>query len=58
MMNSIQPILNNYLPMSLVPQQSLLTNLEIVTVEQSRSKYRLSLAMPMDKKISYYESGL
>ena len=40
MMNSIQPILNNYLPMSLVPRQSLLTILENVAAEQSRSKYK------------------
>ena len=57
-MNLIQPILNNYLPMSLVPRQSLLTILENVAAEQSRSKDRLSLAIPMDEIISYYESQL
>ena len=58
MMNSIQPILNIYLPMSLVPGQSLLTILENFAAEQSRSKDRLSLAVPMDEIISYYESRL
>ena len=58
MMNSIQPILNHYLPMSLVPRQSLLTILENVAAEQSRSRDRRSLAIPMDEIISYYESRL
>ena len=57
-MNSIQPILNHYLPMSLVPRQSLLTILENVAAKQSRSKDRRSLAFPMDEIISYYESRL
>ena len=56
MMNSIQPILNHYLPMSLVPGQSLSTVLENVAAEQNRSKDRRSLAFPMDEIISYYES--
>ena len=58
MMNSIQPILNHYLPMSLVPRQSLLTILENVAAEQSRSKVRRSLAIPMDEILSYYESRI
>ena len=58
MMNSIQPILNSYLPMSLVPRQSLRTILENTAAEPSRSKDRLSLAVPMDEMISYYESRL
>ena len=58
MMNSIEPILNNYLPMSFVLRKSLLTILENVVAEQSRSKDRLSLAIPMDEIISYYESRL
>ena len=58
MMNSIQPILNKDLPMSLVPRQSLLAILECVASEQSRSKDRLSLAIPMDEILSYYEFRL
>ena len=44
--------------MSLVPRQSLLTILKNVAAEQSRCKDRLSLAIPMDEIISYYESRL
>ena len=58
MMNSIQPILNNYLPMSLVPRQSLLAILVNIASEQGRSQDRLSLAIPMDEILSYYESRL
>ena len=58
MMKSIQPIPNVYLPMSRVPRQSLLTILENVAAEQSRSKDRLSLGIPMDEIISYYEFRL
>ena len=57
-MDSIQPILNNYLPMSLVPRQLLLTILENVAAEQSRSQDRFSKEIPMDEMISFYESGL
>ena len=42
--------------MSLVPRQSLLTFLENVAAEQSRSKERLCLANPMDETKSCYES--
>ena len=56
MIKSIQTILNNYLPMSLVPRQSLLTFLENVAAEQSRSKDRLSLAISKDEILSFYES--
>ena len=36
MMSSIQPLLNNYLPMSLVPRQALLAILDDVASEQWR----------------------
>ena len=58
MMNSIQPLLNNYLPMSLVPRQALLAILDDVASEQWRKSDRLSLAIPMDEIIAYYESQL
>ena len=57
-MNSIQPLLNNYLPMSLVPRQALLAILNVVASEQWRKSDRLSLAIPMDEIIAYYESQL
>ena len=52
MMNSIQPFLNNYLPMSLVPRQALLAILDDVALEQWRKSDRLSLAIPMDEIIA------
>ena len=58
MMNSIQPLLKNYLPMSLVPRQALLAILDDVASEQWRKSDRLSLAIPMDEIIAYYESQL
>ena len=58
MMKSIQPLLNNYLPMSLVPRQALLAFLDDVASEQWRKSDRLSLAIPMDGIIAYYESQL
>ena len=44
--------------MSLVPTQSLLTILNNVALEQWCQKYRLSLAIPMDEILAYYESKL
>ena len=58
MMNSVQPILNNYLTMSLVHTQALLAILDDVAAEQWRKLDRLSLAIPMDEIIAYYESQL
>ena len=58
MMDSIQLILNHYLPISLVPRQSFLTILENVAAEQSRSKDTRFLAIPTDEIISYYKSRL
>ena len=57
-MNSIQPLLNNYLPISLVLRQALLAILDDVASEQWRKSDRLSLAIPMDEIIAYYESQL
>ena len=57
-MNSIQLISNNFLPMSLVPRQSLLAILESVASEQGQSKDRLSLAILMYEIMSHYESRL
>ena len=57
-MNSIQPLLNNYLPMSLIPRQALLAILDDVASEQGRKSDRLSVAIPMDEFIAYYESQL
>ena len=58
MMNSIQPLLNNYLPMSLVPRKALLAILHDVASEIWRKSDRLSLAIPIDEIIASYESQL
>ena len=51
-------MLNNYLPMSLVPRQSPSTILNNFELEQWRQKDKLSLALSMDEIIAYYESKL
>ena len=53
MMNSIQPLLNTYLPMSLVPSDSLLAVLEDVATEQWRQNNGTSLAIPIDENVAY-----
>ena len=58
MMNSLQPLLNNYLPMSLVPREELLAVLDDVASEQWRKADRLAFAIPIDEIIAYYESQL
>ena len=58
MINSIPPMLNIYLPVSLVPRQWLSTLLNNVALEQWLQKDRLSLAIPMDEILAYYESKL
>ena len=57
-MNSIQPMLFEYLPLSLVPRQSLLTKLNKNALEQWLQKYRLSVAIPMDEILAYYKLKL
>ena len=58
MMNSIHPLPNNRVPVSINPRQSFLTILENVAVEQSRWKDGLCLAAPMIEIITFYESRL
>ena len=54
-MNSIQPMLTKYLAMLLAPRQSLLTILDNVALEQWGLTDRLSLAIPIDEILAYYE---
>ena len=56
--NAIPTMLNKMLPMSLVTRDSLYTILEAVGAQQSKSKDRLSLAIPMEEIISYYDAKL
>ena len=44
--------------MSLVPRQSLTAIVEAVSAKQSHARDRLSLAIPMDEILSYYEAQL
>ena len=53
MINSIQPMLNRYPPMSLIPRQSLLEILDNVALEQGGKTDRLSVAIPIDERLAY-----
>ena len=57
-MNSIQSMLNFYLPISLVPRQSLPKILDDVAVEQWRATDRITLAIPIVEVSTYFESKL
>ena len=57
-MNSIQPVLNTYLPMSLVPRQPLKNFPDNVPKGQWRVSDRHILALRIDKFFVYYESKL
>ena len=58
MMNSIELMLNHYLPRSLVPRKPLLKNLDNVSVEHRQVTNRFILAIPLDKFLAYFESKL
>ena len=57
-MNSIPSLLSQYDPLSLLPKETLEILLELVDDEQEKSKNRLSLAIPKQEILSYYESRL
>ena len=57
-MNAIPTILGQFLPMSLVPRQSLLKILEEVIIEQGQADDRLTLAIPPKEILAYYEAKL
>ena len=57
-MNAITTILVQFLPRSLVPQQSLLKILEEVIIEQGHADDRLTLAIPPKEILAYYEAKL
>ena len=52
MLNSIPSLLSKFLPMSLVPRDSLIKILEDVSKMQSHARDQLSLAIPMDEILS------
>ena len=58
MMNWIQPMLLHNLPIPLVPRQSLLKILDNFALEQWQVSDKLTLAIPIEEILAYYESKL
>ena len=58
LLNSIPTLLQKRLPMSLVPRDSLMKILDYVAREQMNARDRLTLAIPMDDLLSYYNAEL
>ena len=58
MMNAIQPLPKNSLPMSPVPHDSLFAILDNLRTEQLRRSNRLTLVIPIYEVVAYYESKL
>ena len=56
--NAIPTLLQQYLPISLVPKESPLAILKSVAADQSLSGSRLSLAIPPTDLLSYYDAKL
>ena len=57
-LNAIPTLLQQHLPMSLVPKESLLDILKSVAADQSLGGSRLSLAIPPTDLLSYYDAKL
>ena len=57
-MNSIPILLKKQLPMSLLSLESLNEIINLIGTEQYKSKDRLSLAIPPDQILAYYEAQL
>ena len=55
---AIPTVLGQFLPMSLVPRQSLLKTLEEVIIEQGQADDRLTLAIPPKEILANYEAKL
>ena len=56
--NSIRVLLKGHLPMSLIPMDSLLAIMDSVSLRQSKAEDRLTLAIPAEDLLSYYDSRL
>ena len=54
-MNAIPSLRSQYVPMSLLPKESLEIILQQVATEQLQSRDRLTLAIPLDELLAYYE---
>ena len=57
-LNALTPLMNQLLPMSLVPREQLHEILAIVHLQQNGQQDRLSLAVPIQEILSYYETKL
>ena len=57
-MNAIPSLLSKYVPMSLLPKESLEQILKVVDDSQEKSDNRLTLAIPKQELLAYYESCL
>ena len=55
MLNSVPALLSNYVPMSLLHQESLRKVIEVVHCNQIYATNHLSLALPFEDLLSYYE---
>ena len=58
MLNSIPVLLNKYVPMPLLSKDSLEVVLDKVAIAQTTAMDRLTLAMPFQELLSYYEAKL
>jgi hypothetical protein len=58
LLNSLGPMLDNYIPLSLLPKKSLRRILDRLMIEQVQSGERLSLAIPVSQILAYYETKL
>ena len=57
-MKAIPSLLSKYIPMSLLPKDSLEQILKVVDDSQEKSDSRLTLAIPKQELLAYYESRL
>ena len=57
-MNAIPSLLSKYVPKSLLPKESLEQILKVVDDSQEKSDHRLTLAIPKQELLAYYESRL
>ena len=58
LLNSLTPLKNSFLPMSLIPREQLYKVLQIVQLMESGKQDRLTLAIPSQDMLSYYETKL
>ena len=57
-LNALTPLMNQLLPMSLIPREELNEILTIVHLQQNGQQDRLSLAVAIQEILSYYETKL